>query len=57
MAPADTTALIAKRSIRALLKPSLRPLKPGQALRLSKRHAHRVRSSDHSAGTYRSAVC
>ena len=52
MAPADTTALIAKRSISLLLKPSLRPIKPEQALRSSKRHAHRVRSSDHGAGIY-----
>jgi hypothetical protein len=51
MASAGTTALIAERSIRSLLKPSLRPLKPGQALRSSKRHAHRVKSSDLSAGT------
>jgi hypothetical protein len=57
MGPAGTTPLIAKRSILLLLKPSLPPLKPGQALSSSKDHARRVRSSDLSAGTYRSAIC
>jgi hypothetical protein len=57
MASAGTTPLIAKRSILLLLKPSLRALKPGQALSSSKHHARRVRSSDLSAGTYHSAVC